>query len=155
MRNSKGQYTRGNRKIDLTGLSFGRLVVIDEHKRKRANGSVCWNCKCRCGNKIIAGSGHLREGSVKSCGCLRRETVGLSRRIFKPEAYNLSAKKRHSKYLSDYYIKTLISNAYGITHDKITPEMIDLKRAGVAMYRTLKQFKKWRSENEHTDHRNV
>ena len=32
-----------------------------------------WECLCDCGNKIIVKESHLREGSVKSCGCLKKE----------------------------------------------------------------------------------
>jgi len=39
----------------------------------RRNGFVMWECKCDCGNTVLAKSGSLRNGSKLSCGCLQRE----------------------------------------------------------------------------------
>ena len=58
------------KKIDLTGRTFNRLVVIRECGRNK-NGAVLWLCKCSCGNEVVATSGDLNFGTVKSCGCLR------------------------------------------------------------------------------------
>lgn len=33
-----------------------------------------WLCKCDCGNSKIARGSHLKEGDIKSCGCLVRDT---------------------------------------------------------------------------------
>lgn len=51
--------------IDLTGLVFGDLTVI-EYKN---HGD--WLCKCSCGNYTTHKTGALRAGEVKSCGCKR------------------------------------------------------------------------------------
>jgi hypothetical protein len=60
------------RKIeDITGQKYGRLIVLEfagTHKR-----NALWKCRCECGNeKVIAGR-NLKNGNVKSCGCLRSE----------------------------------------------------------------------------------
>lgn len=61
------------RKINMSGLRFGRLTVLCEDGR--LNGEVSWKCKCDCGNiKIVRGS-HLRKGSIMSCGCLLSDTL--------------------------------------------------------------------------------
>jgi hypothetical protein len=59
----------GNKLIELTpGLRFGRLVVLEPADKRYS-----YKCLCDCGaNKIIQG-GHLRSGTSKSCGCLRRQ----------------------------------------------------------------------------------
>ena len=56
---------------DLTGSKFGRLTVIE----RAANGSKGsrWRCVCDCGGERIVAASNLRTGSVKSCGCWRRE----------------------------------------------------------------------------------
>lgn len=64
-----------NKKIDMIGKRFGRLVVTREkpieeypdHKRP----CVAWYCDCDCGTKdhLVDGT-TLRSGRVKSCGCL-------------------------------------------------------------------------------------
>ena len=60
---------------DLTGLIFGRLLVLyrDEVRSKR---SPCyWMCKCECGTiKSIRGDG-LRSHAAHSCGCLHKEII--------------------------------------------------------------------------------
>ena len=67
-------------KKDLTGQPFGRLVVIREYGRDK-NGAVLWLCRCLgkngddCGKEVVATTGHLRSGSVQSCGCLKRERL--------------------------------------------------------------------------------
>ena len=58
--------------IDLKGQKFGRLLVIERkgsNERKRA----LWLCKCDCGNEKIVIGDLLRNGHVKSCGCLLKE----------------------------------------------------------------------------------
>ena len=60
------------KKIEMIGKRFGRLLVIEESKVNR-HGAVMWLCKCDCGmNKIIRGA-HLRNGGIKSCGCFSQE----------------------------------------------------------------------------------
>lgn len=48
--------------------------------------------------------------------------------------------------LPDQFIKNLLRHNHKI--QTITPELIELKRQGILMFRTLKEFKKWRKENE-------
>lgn len=59
---------------DITGMQFGRLtpvIYLGESK---------WHCICCCGmpKQVITAS--LRNGSTKSCGCLRREAAAESAR---------------------------------------------------------------------------
>lgn len=55
-------------RIDMTGLRFGKLAVIDPAGKNNYK-SLMWRCVCDCGNeRIIDGSG-LRAGRNKSCGC--------------------------------------------------------------------------------------
>lgn len=59
--------------IDLTGQRFGKLVVL--HRVNRGNTSKTeWLCKCDCGNESIVRSSNLRDGHIRSCGCLISET---------------------------------------------------------------------------------
>jgi hypothetical protein len=62
--------------IDMTGKKFGRLTVINRVE-KRPNGRAFWHCECDCGNKLIVIGKDLRNGNTKSCGCLRKEAVGV------------------------------------------------------------------------------
>lgn len=50
---------------DLTGLKFGKLLVI-----KRVEGKCTpWLCLCDCGNEIVVRGTNLRSGNTTSCGC--------------------------------------------------------------------------------------
>lgn len=62
-----------NRVKNLTGMRFGRLVVLDLDYRK--NRKTYWMCQCDCGNIKSVRSDSLQDGSVRSCGCLHRETA--------------------------------------------------------------------------------
>lgn len=57
---------------DLTGRRFGRLTVL--HRVENRNGRVCWACRCDCGTMHVVTAHDLKEGRVKSCGCLFRKT---------------------------------------------------------------------------------
>ena len=56
------------RKIDLTNQKFGKLTVLHSTPNRIA-GSVCWLCKCECGNTKEISTTQLRSGGVRSCGC--------------------------------------------------------------------------------------
>lgn len=58
--------------IDLTGMHFGRLVVL-RRDGSDSNGSAKWLCRCECGNIKSVRSNRLRSGYTQSCGCLARE----------------------------------------------------------------------------------
>jgi hypothetical protein len=58
---------------DLTGLKFGLLTVVKPSSRPPTkNGWIFWECRCDCGGTHVAASGHLKNGHIKSCGCLTR-----------------------------------------------------------------------------------
>lgn len=64
------------KKIDLTGVRFGRLTVI--RKDNYTNWHTYWVCQCDCGNQVSVSSQSLRKGATRSCGCLRRETSRIN-----------------------------------------------------------------------------
>lgn len=69
---------------DLTGKRFGRLTVInraDDYIDKNGDRRVQWRCLCDCGNEKIIRAQALKNGSTKSCGCLKNEKTSL--RCFK------------------------------------------------------------------------
>jgi hypothetical protein len=60
---------------DLTGQKFARLTVLafDEIRGASKVKQARWRCLCDCGTETVVRSGALQAGTVKSCGCLRRE----------------------------------------------------------------------------------
>ena len=66
------------KKIDLTGQTINRLVVIREYGRTKG-GKVTWLCRCLgkngddCGKEVVVRGDDLRSEHTQSCGCLKRE----------------------------------------------------------------------------------
>lgn len=53
-------------KVDLTGMNYGNLVVLERVSNQ--NRAVMWKCRCTCGNECIVWSNNLKNGHTKSCG---------------------------------------------------------------------------------------
>ena len=60
----------GYRIVDLTGQVFG-LLMVKSAAGKNSWGRYQWLCKCECGKEKIACTKHLRQGAIRSCGCLK------------------------------------------------------------------------------------
>ncbi len=59
--------------IDITGQSFGKLVVRRiAHRRGEKR---MWECDCSCGQTCFATANELRSGKRLSCGCFSRESL--------------------------------------------------------------------------------
>ena len=80
------------------GVPDSRLKVIcingcsnDSH--------ITWLCECSCEahNKIVATGKDIRNGSIKSCGCLRKEVARINAKIGRPLAAN-AASLANKKY---------------------------------------------------------
>lgn len=56
---------------DMTGLRFGRLLVISRSENHGKH--VRWSCVCNCGKFATVSSTHLKTGHTQSCGCVRDE----------------------------------------------------------------------------------
>ena len=56
--------------INEVGNKYSRLTVIS---RAGSNGrpGAYWLCLCECGNKVVVQGVRLRNGTTRSCGCLR------------------------------------------------------------------------------------
>ena len=66
--------TARNRRNDLTGQRFGRLVAVCP-TTMRSCAYVVWECKCDCGRTVSVPSNELKKGKTKSCGCLRKDYI--------------------------------------------------------------------------------
>jgi hypothetical protein len=61
---------------DLTGQTFGRLVVLERSENRISpNGKpkTRWLCLCSCGNKKIIDASSLKSSAIVSCGCYQKE----------------------------------------------------------------------------------
>lgn len=66
----------------LTGMRFGKLLVLDRHPENTKENRAQWLCQCDCGAVTIVAGKSLRNGHTKSCGCFHKEapvTHGLSK----------------------------------------------------------------------------
>lgn len=63
--------------LDLTGQRFGNLTVLhrDETKPKGHGNPVYWICQCDCGNITSVSRSNLKNGGIKSCGCLAKKML--------------------------------------------------------------------------------
>ena len=52
---------------DLTGMTFGRLTVIE--RAPNIGNLTAWLCRCECGKEIIVTAGDLKRKHTTSCGC--------------------------------------------------------------------------------------
>lgn len=71
----------GRKRIDLVGMKFNKLTVTSLHSKDYRH--LRWNCICDCGNITSVLGYNLKNGAVKSCGCLAKtnpnnKTHGLS-----------------------------------------------------------------------------
>lgn len=57
---------------DLSGMSFGRLVVCRD-SGKRQGRAVLWECKCTCGKVVLRTSWQLHDTVTPSCGCYLKQ----------------------------------------------------------------------------------
>lgn len=64
-------------KDNLIGQHFGKLTVVAKAPNK--NGRTAWYCQCDCGNSdlVIVQGKLLKNGGVKSCGCLTHEPSNI------------------------------------------------------------------------------
>jgi hypothetical protein len=81
---------------NLLGMKFFRLTVISLEPNKRSKSGRSfkrWKCLCECGKETIVNSVDLlkKEHSVKSCGCLQKETSSINGK---------------NNFISDYYSGT-------------------------------------------------
>ncbi|MBR2189261.1 MAG: hypothetical protein IJ860_07640 [Eubacterium sp.] len=77
-----GEHEKKKRYQDLTGMRFGKLVVMQAASVTRPDGSmeelrtddgkVLWDCRCDCGNTIRVIGSQLTAGYRRSCNCLSR-----------------------------------------------------------------------------------
>jgi len=57
---------------DLTGMQFGRLLVVS-HDRSDCTNHTKWLCKCSCGEYKSIREDSLISGHTRSCGCIQKE----------------------------------------------------------------------------------
>lgn len=67
---------RHNKFKDLTGIRYGRLVVVEFVGI--ANHKARWKCRCDCGEVTEVSTSNLNQRKVQSCGCISREQSAIN-----------------------------------------------------------------------------
>lgn len=91
--------------LDLTGMIFGRLIVVKRRDNTKDD-SRRWICLCRCGRKSLVMTSNLKSGHTQSCGCLREDRL-----ISKLTTHGLS---KSSEYITWCRMKDRCSNPKNI-----------------------------------------
>lgn len=84
------------------GKTYGRLTVV---RVTKIDGVWSAYCECACGNKKLIRLDNLRTGKVKSCGCLRNESLA------------------HMKVTDDMKRECLLLRASGLSYAKIADRL--------------------------------
>jgi len=64
--------------IEMTGYKFNGCEVISRNSLNDDK-KATWNCRCFCGNSFVTTGKSIRNGGVKSCGCLRQAVLNKQR----------------------------------------------------------------------------
>ena len=54
--------------LELSGLKFGKLLVLEKTTNRTKSGLIKWKCQCDCGNIVEIAGSYLKNGNTKSCG---------------------------------------------------------------------------------------
>ena len=61
--------------IDYSGKKYNSLTFIKRTDFSERNGSYKWELLCDCVKTIVASPANVISGSIKSCGCLKKEKM--------------------------------------------------------------------------------
>lgn len=92
-----------NRFVDLTGVRFGRWVVVG--RVPSVKHVTRWECHCDCGKNSVVDSSSLKTGKSTSCGCYSAD---------------IAATRKESKS-HRWKGGTILSNGYVLVLDKKHP----------------------------------
>ena len=90
----------GRKAIDEKGHRYGRLLVLGraEKRYQHGRGTAYWWCQCDCSNETVVAGTHLRNGTIRSCGCihsLRKGKAAFNALIY---AMKAGARKRNLEW---------------------------------------------------------
>lgn len=125
--------------IDLTGQEFGRLIVLERDMEKPIgkNCPVYWKCKCKCGNIVSVRSGHLRDNTTTSCGCLNSSGEEKITQIFQEQKV---------KYITQYKFNDLKEDCNNLRFDFAILNNDDSVKYLIE-FQGSQHYKKWGNED--------
>lgn len=84
------------------GQKVARLTLMREIPARRGRS---WECVCDCGKKIIAIESYIRDGIIKSCGCLAKEyrqTGNVIHHLYKSRINKIYQGMKNRCYLKSF-----------------------------------------------------
>ncbi|MFB0845749.1 AP2 domain-containing protein [Paenibacillus oleatilyticus] len=87
--------------VDLTGMTFGRLTVIERGKNSKT-GQAYWWCFCECGEVKQFRGTHLTSGRSTSCGCYSVDRAIKHRMSGTPEYRAYYNMIKRCEYINDH-----------------------------------------------------
>lgn len=72
-----------SREQDLVGQTFGFLTVIEKGEDYVSPGghtSTTWKCRCICGKTVTLPHNRIKNGGVKSCGCMKSAMISAAKK---------------------------------------------------------------------------
>lgn len=108
---------------NIAGERFGKLVAIERVAAPVpcVNKGSWWKCQCDCGNIKLANMGNLVSGTVRSCGCLRREASKRKRKQEGMVYGNLTLISKH--YDHERVVWKVRCNGCGVEFEKKAKEL--------------------------------
>ena len=64
---------KAGRAMNLQGKRFGFLTALAPVSERGSDNSICWLCRCDCGNYKVISSNKLNMGRYTSCDCRKTE----------------------------------------------------------------------------------
>lgn len=142
-RNEKGQFV--NMREDITGQRFGRLVALNfSHKDK--NRKTYWDFQCDCGNIKTLRTDQVKNGNIKSCGCLKKEqdNINLNRKGSEPWKYDSKGLSQHPLYHKWGGMKRRCYDVHDSKYDKYGGRGIQMCKEWL---HSFKAFYDWSIDN--------
>lgn len=125
--------------IDMKDKTFNYLKVI-EREGSTKSGEATWLCECTCGTKKILPGSKVRNGEIKSCGCMKKE---------------LSGEKNRKHGMRKTRLYRIWQGIIQRTTNKNNSEYCDYGGRGIEVcteWRSdFESFKKWSYENGYSD----
>lgn len=141
--------------IDLTGQKFNMLTAV-KLVGKNKSGAYIWLFRCDCGNEKEIRGDVVKNGSVKSCGCLRKtrwegirkmhknNTTGNSGVYFDKREKKFRARLMYNKkifqsgYYEDYGLALFLRKSLE-NYAKLKPTLEDFSKYAAQVREEIKQ----------------
>lgn len=128
----------GRKLIDMNGFVKGKIKVV-EYAGIDERGNALWKFECKCENYGISTGANIRNGNVKSCGCIRKD---------KGKKFMHDRNTTHGESRTRLY--TIWGNIINRTTNESNKSYKEYGGRGITVcdeWKDFMKFKKWALEN--------